>query len=97
MVKRDLYLNQLCRFIDKPLIKIITGIRRSGKSVMLSLLNIELLNRGIEAGRIIHINFDSLEYLNIKTAESLYNYVKDKTGKNDRCYPYVQADFLSYT
>ena len=86
MVKRDLYLKQLCRFIDKPLIKVITGMRRSGKSVMLSLLKIELLNRGIEAERIIHINFDSLEYLNIKTADSFYNYIKDITGKNDRCY-----------
>lgn len=86
MIRRDLFLDQLCRFIDKPLIKVITGIRRSGKSVMLTLLREELLRRGVDAGRIIQINFDSLEYLSIKTAESLYRYVKDKTGKGERCY-----------
>jgi len=86
VIKRDLYLNQLCRFIDKPLIKVITGIRRSGKSVMLALLREELLNRGIDAGRIIYINFESLEYSGIKTAESLYRYVKDKTKAGERCY-----------
>jgi predicted AAA+ superfamily ATPase len=86
VIKCDLYLNQLCRFIDKPLIKIITGIRRSGKSVMLSLLHDELLNRGIDSSGIIHLNFDSLEYAGLKTAEALYRYVKDKTVSGRRCY-----------
>ncbi len=86
MIKRDLYLNQLLRFIDKPLIKVVTGIRRSGKSVMLALLHDELLARGVEAERIVHINFDSLEYTSLKTAEALYRFVKDKTGLKKRCY-----------
>jgi predicted AAA+ superfamily ATPase len=86
VIKRELYLYQLCRFIDKPLIKVITGIRRSGKSVMLTLLREELLNRGVDAGRIIHINFESLEYSGIKTAESLYRYAKDKIKPGERCY-----------
>ncbi len=86
MIKRDLYLNQLLRFLDKPLIKVITGIRRSGKSVMLALLHEELLDRGVDDERIVHINFDSLEYGSLKTAETLYRFVKDKTGTKNRCY-----------
>jgi predicted AAA+ superfamily ATPase len=46
MIRRDLYLNQLCDYIDKPIIKVITGIRRSGKSAILMLLRDELLGKG---------------------------------------------------
>jgi len=86
MIKRDLYLNQLLRFIDKPLIKVITGIRRSGKSVMLTLLHDNLIERGIEAERIIHLSLDSLEYAALNSAEALYRYVKEKAGAGKRCY-----------
>lgn len=86
MVKRDLYLKQLCRFIDKPIIKVIAGIRRSGKSVMIALLHEELLDRGIDDDRIIHINFDSLEYSDMDTAEKLYRFIKEKTKGKGRCY-----------
>jgi predicted AAA+ superfamily ATPase len=86
VVKRHLYLDQLCRFIDKPLIKVITGIRRSGKSVMLNLLKDELLYRGVKAESIIHINFDSLEYVTINEAETLFRFVKDKTKAGRRSY-----------
>ena len=86
MINRDLYLNQLLRFIDKPLIKVITGIRRSGKSVMLTLLHDNLIERGIEAERIIHLSLDSLEYAALNSAEELYRYVKEKAGAGKRCY-----------
>lgn len=86
MINRELYLNQLCLFIDKPIIKVITGIRRCGKSVMLSLLIEELLTRGVDAHRIVHLNFDSLEHINIRSAETLYSYIKNKAGKKERCY-----------
>lgn len=86
MINRDLYLNQLLRFIDKPLIKVITGIRRSGKSVMLTLLHDNLIERGIEAERIIHLSLDSLEYAALNSAEALYRYVKEKAGAGKRCY-----------
>ena len=47
MIKRELYLNQIRGFIDKPFIKVIAGLRRSGKSSILMLLRDELLNMGI--------------------------------------------------
>ncbi|MDP3442452.1 MAG: AAA family ATPase, partial [Ignavibacteria bacterium] len=86
MIKRDLYLNQLCDFIDKPLIKVITGIRRCGKSVILKLLKEELLNRQINEGRIIYLNFDSFEFSDIDKAEILYAYIKERIKEKKRYY-----------
>ncbi|MEA1877943.1 MAG: ATP-binding protein [Bacteroidota bacterium] len=82
MIIRDLYLNQLLEFMDKPLIKVITGIRRSGKSVILKLLQEELEARLIEKDRIIYLNFESFEFSDIDKADKLYFYVKERiTGK----------------
>ena len=82
MIKRDLYLNQICDFIDKPFIKVITGIRRCGKSAILTLLRDELLRKGIAEENIIYINFESFEFSDIDKADKLYNFIKAKiTGK----------------
>lgn len=56
MIKRETYLNQIKGFIDKPLIKVISGIRRSGKSVLLMQIKEELLKRGVDDKNIIYIN-----------------------------------------
>ena len=58
MLKRDEYIKQIVPFIDKDVIKVLTGIRRSGKSVMLKLLMEELKNRGINENQFIYINFE---------------------------------------
>ena len=86
MIRRDLYLKQIEPFIDKPLIKVITGIRRSGKSVLLKLLKEELFEKGIKENQIIYLNFDSLEFAEIDRAEKLYQYVKKRIVKGKRCY-----------
>ena len=78
MIKRELYLKQLRPFIDKPLIKVLTGIRRSGKSSILMMLHDELTQRGISDENIVYINFESMEYSNIDNAKSLYSFVKLK-------------------
>ena len=57
MVKREKYLSQIRDFYDKDIIKIITGIRRSGKSVLLKQIIEELLQLGIDSNHIIYINF----------------------------------------
>ena len=86
MIKRELYLKQLYEYIDKPFIKVITGIRRSGKSAMLLLLHDELLKRGIDEKQIININFESFEYYDISDAEKLYRFIKDKITRPMRYY-----------
>lgn len=86
MINRALYLNQLIDLIDKPLIKIITGIRRCGKSVILFLLHDELIKRGIDEKHIIQLNFESMELADINTAERLYKYVKGGIKDDKRYY-----------
>ena len=78
MLKRDEYIKQIVPFIDKDVIKVLTGIRRSGKSVMLKLLMEELKNRGINENQFIYINFENLKYRNLKNYERLYDFILNK-------------------
>ena len=85
MIKREHYLGQIRPFIDKPLIKVLTGIRRSGKSAILTMLKGEFVQRGISPDNIIYINFESMEYTDMEDAKSLYDFVKSKI-KNESIY-----------
>ena len=62
MILRKQYMDQICDFIDKPVIKVITGMRRCGKSALLELTREELQNRGIKEENIIFMNFESLRF-----------------------------------
>ncbi|WP_061205037.1 ATP-binding protein [Lactobacillus crispatus] len=62
MIKRTIYLNRIEPFIDKDIIKIITGIRRSGKSVLLQQIQTELVKRGKKQANFIYMNFENLQY-----------------------------------
>ena len=57
MIKRTVYLNRIKPFINKDIIKVITGMRRSGKTVLLQQIQAELLNRGKSKANFIYINF----------------------------------------
>ena len=65
MIKREKYLSQIRDFYDKDLIKVITGIRRSGKSVLLKQIIEEIKAQGIDTDHIIYINFEDVKYVNI--------------------------------
>lgn len=86
MIQRETYINQLIPFIDKPLIKIITGIRRSGKSVVLQLLRQELLKREVEETQIIYLNFESFANAELTKAEILYKFIKEKLNSSNKYY-----------
>ena len=86
MIARDIYLRQLRDFIDKPFIKVITGLRRSGKSSILKLLSDEFITKGIEESNIIYINFESFEFSEVDKAEKLYKYIHSKIANNQRYY-----------
>ena len=62
LIKRPIYLDELIENKDVDLIKIITGIRRCGKSSLMELFHQHLLESGIDKGRIIHMNLESLKY-----------------------------------
>lgn len=86
MIIRDTYFALLSEYIDKPFVKVITGLRRSGKSVLLSLLKEELMRRGIGESNIILINFESFEYSEIDNAAKLHQFIKGKINNNQRYY-----------
>ena len=67
---------------DTEFIKVITGVRRSGKSTLLLMYKDYLLNSGIDKNNIIHINFESAVYDDIKNYKDLYNFVKNRINKN---------------
>jgi predicted AAA+ superfamily ATPase len=78
MFTRSSYLEKIKPFIDKPVIKVLTGIRRSGKSTLLKMIIQELKSKGVQDNQIIYINKDSLEFEFIQTYLQLYEYVKGK-------------------
>lgn len=87
MKDRNQYLNQLINFKDKPLIKVITGIRRCGKSTLLVLFEQYLHKKGITTDNIIRMNFESLEYDEITDYKALYAYLKNKLkNTKETCY-----------
>lgn len=85
MKQRELYINQLKKYIDAPVIKIITGIRRCGKSYILKLVYEYLIEKGIHEEQIIMIDFESLSFEQYRDYKSLHNFimskVKDKSKK----------------
>ena len=81
MIKREKYLQQLIDAKDKDLIKVIIGIRRSGKSTLLDMFHEYLKDNKIKEEQIIHINFESAKYDNIKDYKDLYKYIEQKVGK----------------
>lgn len=82
---RDLYLKQLIAFQDKEPVKVITGIRRCGKSSLMKLMIRHLKDEGIKDNQFIMMNFESMEYYGMD-ALGLYNYVKDRLILGQRTY-----------
>lgn len=86
MKKRDLYLNKLTKFKDKQFIKVITGIRRCGKSTLLKLFRRYLLENDVSEKQIIYINFESMQFDDIKDYKLLYEYIKEHLVAKSRTY-----------
>lgn len=83
--KRDLYLNKLIAFRDTEPVKVVTGIRRCGKSSLLKLMAEHLKETGIEEEQIIEMNFESHEFKKM-SADEFYHYVKDRVIPEKRMY-----------
>ena len=85
MLKREKYLSQIREFYDSDLIKILVGIRRCGKSVILEQIMEEIKEKGIEKSHIIYINFEFIDFEELTDYKKLNEYIKDKI-KDDKIY-----------
>ena len=83
MVARELYMKQIRPFMNRPFVKVIAGIRRCGKSVVLQLIADELEHQGVAVERIVYMNFESFEWMDIADAKALYRYIKDRVEKTE--------------
>lgn len=90
MIHRQIYLDNLIQFRDKKIIKVVTGVRRCGKSTLFELYQNYLLEQGVQASQIISINLEAGEYLDIENSKQLYDYVNQYI--NDESMYYVFLD-----
>jgi len=81
MIERNNYLNSIIPFIDTELIKVLTGVRRSGKSVMLGLIQKHLLGSGIIQSQFIIINFEEIRYEPYLNYRALNDYIESKISE----------------
>ena len=81
MIKRELYMSRIRPFIGSDLIKVMTGIRRCGKSVMLELIKQELIESGIDSAQLIFINFEDMNYSHLHTAQALHDEITKRVAE----------------
>lgn len=86
MLQRPTYLKQLIQFKDNDHIKIITGVRRSGKSVLLMLYRDYLISQGISEQNIIYLNFEDFDLLSVQSQDQLSQLLSKRLNKNVRTY-----------
>ena len=89
MIERPYYLNELISFKDKEVIKIVTGIRRCGKSTLIDLYIDYLLSNGIDKSQVTHINLEDYEFDKMKTYNDLYEYIDSKLIKDKMNYIFI--------
>lgn len=89
MLKREIYLSRIRGFYDSDLIKILVGIRRCGKSVILKQIIEEIKEKGIEEDHILYINFEFVEFEDLKDYKKLNGYIKEKIKDNKKYYIFL--------
>ena len=83
MIKREMYMSRIRPFIGTELIKVMTGIRRCGKSVMLELIKQELIDSGVNPAQFISINFEDMNYAHLQTAKALHDEITKRADDID--------------
>lgn len=89
MVERKEYLDQLWAWKDEQQIKVVTGIRRCGKSVLLEQYQHRLLANGVTPDQLISINFENLDYEDLKDYRKLYQYLKERLCADKMTYIFL--------
>src|SRR5665647_320822 len=89
MIQRAEYFDKLLSFKDKKLVKIVTGIRRCGKSTLLEMFRDYLLENGVDKEQIIAINFEDANFYDIDDYKKLYSYVNERLVLNKKNYVFL--------
>lgn len=88
MIFRENYVKKIMAFTDTPFVKVLTGVRRSGKSTIMQMIMDELRGKGISEERIVSYRFDSMEYEGM-TAKQLYEMLKTKLSDTEKTYLFL--------
>ena len=88
-LKREVYLEQIRPYYDSDIIKVITGVRRSGKSILLDTIKDELSDRGIAGDHIIYLNLEDLDYDYIENASDLNREIKGRISQEGKYYIFL--------
>jgi predicted AAA+ superfamily ATPase len=86
LIDRPAYLDLMVGYLDKPVIKVLAGMRRSGKSSLLALLAARLEDRGVPPERIVHIAFDAMRFDALREAPALHERIVNETPKEGPVY-----------
>lgn len=89
MIKREMYLKKIRPYVDKPFVKVITGMRRSGKSAILQILRNEFIEGGVSEKNIIFISFESMKYDYIENASTLYEEISSLIKNKKKYYLFL--------
>ena len=89
LIKRKEYLDRLISLKDKKVIKIITGVRRCGKSTLMEIYKNYLLQNGVKKENIISINFEDYDFYNLRKPNELYEYIKERLVDNNQNYIFL--------
>lgn len=97
MIKRENYMNFLLKLKDKQIIKVVTGIRRCGKSTLFELYKKYLLANGVSQEQIISLNFENPRDMNFNDWKELYNYIESKLNDDKMNYIFLdEIQILSH-
>ena len=88
-IQRESYMAWLAQFRDKPLIKVLTGMRRVGKSTIMRMFAQGLRREGVPASRIVMVNFEELENAPLRTAEELHRFIVGKLARGGTTYVFL--------
>ena len=89
MLKREMYLSRIRGFYDSDLIKILVGIRRCGKSVILKQIIDEIKEKDVDDEHIVYINFEYIEYEELRDYKKLNKYIKERIRDNKKYYIFL--------
>lgn len=94
LILRKEYLDWLCRWQDKQIIKVVSGVRRCGKSTLFTLFKQNLLKQGVDEKQIISINFEAMEFEALRDYHTLYQYINDHLQQD--CKNYIFLDEVQH-